>query len=135
MKRFKIVELEDAGREAEWQAYVERALHASLYHALQWRDILLRAFGHRSWYLMAQDRFEFWPPREGAKGREIRSRIFGGSGRTVRRVLSRVQPEYAGFGNARFQSGIFSERAPVRERCGDIARAPARTAGGRSNRT
>src|SRR5436305_1408370 len=55
MKRFKIVELEDAGREAEWQAYVERALHASLYHALQWRDILLRAFGHRSWYLMAQD--------------------------------------------------------------------------------
>ena len=55
MKRFQIMELADAGREAEWQAYVERAPCASLYHALEWRNILLRAFGHRSWYLMAQD--------------------------------------------------------------------------------
>src|SRR5437660_12350880 len=80
-------------------------------------------------------RFEFSPAWEGAKGREIRSHLFGGSGRAARRVLSRVLPEYAGFGDARLQSGIFSERPPLRQRCGDIARAPARTAGGRSNRT
>jgi FemAB-related protein (PEP-CTERM system-associated) len=55
MKHFEVVELADAGREAEWQTYVKSAPHASLYHALEWRDVLLRAFGHRSWYLMAQD--------------------------------------------------------------------------------
>jgi serine/alanine adding enzyme len=55
MKHFEIVELADAGREAEWRSYVESASHASLYHALEWRDVLLQAFGHRSWYLMARD--------------------------------------------------------------------------------
>src|SRR5260370_38660866 len=53
MRHFEVVE--DAGGEAEWQTYVKTAPHASLYHALEWRDVLLRAFGHRSWYLMAQD--------------------------------------------------------------------------------
>ena len=48
MKHFEIVELADAGREAEWQTYVKSAPHASLYHALEWRDVLLPAFGHRS---------------------------------------------------------------------------------------
>lgn len=55
MKHFEIVELADAGREAEWQTYVESTPHASMYHALEWRHVLRRAFGHRSWYLMAQD--------------------------------------------------------------------------------
>src|SRR5689334_5214806 len=55
MKHFEIVELADARRKAEWQAYVARAPNASLYHALEWRDFLLCAFGHRSWYLMALD--------------------------------------------------------------------------------
>jgi serine/alanine adding enzyme len=55
MKHLKIVELADAGHEPEWQTYVESAPQASLYHALEWRHVLLRAFGHRSWYLMAQD--------------------------------------------------------------------------------
>src|SRR5258705_1522091 len=55
MKHCEVVELADAGREAEWQTYAESTPHASLYHALEWRDVLLRAFGHRSWYLMAQD--------------------------------------------------------------------------------
>jgi serine/alanine adding enzyme len=55
MKGLEIVELADAGCEAEWQSYVKSAPHASPYHALEWRDVLLRAFGHRSWYLMAQD--------------------------------------------------------------------------------
>jgi serine/alanine adding enzyme len=55
MKQFEIVEPADAGHEAEWQTYVKSAPHASMYHALEWRDVLQRAFGHRSWYLMALD--------------------------------------------------------------------------------
>jgi serine/alanine adding enzyme len=55
MKHLEIVELADGGREAEWQTYIKNAPNASLYHALEWRDVLRRAFGHRSWYLMAQD--------------------------------------------------------------------------------
>jgi FemAB-related protein (PEP-CTERM system-associated) len=55
MNHFEIVELANAERESEWQTYVERAPHASLYHALEWRDVLRRAFGHRSWYLMVKD--------------------------------------------------------------------------------
>lgn len=54
-RHFEIVELANARREAEWQTYTEGAPHASLYHALEWREVLQRAFGHRSWYLMAQD--------------------------------------------------------------------------------
>jgi serine/alanine adding enzyme len=55
MKQFEIVELAAAGREEEWQAYVNSAPHASLYHALEWRDIVLKTFGHRSWYLMVRN--------------------------------------------------------------------------------
>jgi FemAB-related protein (PEP-CTERM system-associated) len=54
-RHFEIVELANARREAEWQTYIEGAPHASLYHALEWREVLQRTFGHRSWYLMAQD--------------------------------------------------------------------------------
>jgi serine/alanine adding enzyme len=53
MTPVEIVELEEAGRQADWQAYVQSAPNASMYHALEWRDILLRTFGHRSRYLMA----------------------------------------------------------------------------------
>jgi serine/alanine adding enzyme len=55
MKHFEIIELADAGGEAEWRTYVNGASGASVYHALEWRDVLLRAFGHRSWYLMARE--------------------------------------------------------------------------------
>src|SRR6516162_2099611 len=55
MKPFEIVELGCAGCEAEWQIYVKNTPAASMYHALEWRDVLQRAFGHRSWYLMALD--------------------------------------------------------------------------------
>lgn len=55
MKHFEIVELADAAHEEEWRAYVESAQRASLYHTLEWRNVLLHAFGHRSWYLMARD--------------------------------------------------------------------------------
>src|SRR5260221_14703965 len=55
MKHLEIVELADGAREAEWQTYIKNAPNASLYHALEWRDVLRRAFGHRRWYLMAED--------------------------------------------------------------------------------
>jgi FemAB-related protein (PEP-CTERM system-associated) len=55
MKQFEIIEMADVGAEAEWQAYVNGASRASVYHALEWRHVLLRAFGHRSWYLLVRD--------------------------------------------------------------------------------
>jgi FemAB-related protein (PEP-CTERM system-associated) len=55
MKQCAIVELADVRHEAEWQTYVRSVPHASMYHALEWRDVLRSSFGHRSWYLMAQD--------------------------------------------------------------------------------
>jgi serine/alanine adding enzyme len=58
MTQFEIVELGQSRREEEWQAYVTSVPHASLYHTLQWRDIILRTFGHRSWYLMVRSHGE-----------------------------------------------------------------------------
>jgi serine/alanine adding enzyme len=55
MKHFEIVELGQAGGEEDWQAYINRAPNASLYHGFEWRDILAQTFGHRSCYLMARD--------------------------------------------------------------------------------
>src|SRR5258708_26043395 len=74
MKHFEVVELADAGCEAEWQTYVKSAPHASLYHALEWREVLLRAFGHRSWHLMAQDDGK---TRGGLPVVEMKSALFG----------------------------------------------------------
>jgi serine/alanine adding enzyme len=56
MRRFEIVDLSEAGGEDEWHAYVNSMSRASQYHALEWRDIRQRTFGHRSWYLMARER-------------------------------------------------------------------------------
>ena len=39
---------------AAWQRYVFAHPHASLYHRWEWRDVLQRALGHRSHYLLAQ---------------------------------------------------------------------------------
>jgi serine/alanine adding enzyme len=72
----EIVELEEAGREAAWQTYVKSAPLASLYHGLEWRDVLLPAFGHRSWYLMAQDEAE---TRGVLPLIELKSSLFGHS--------------------------------------------------------
>lgn len=38
----------------DWQAYVGSARNASLYHRLEWREILRGTFGHRPRYLMAR---------------------------------------------------------------------------------
>ncbi|WP_046866875.1 FemAB family XrtA/PEP-CTERM system-associated protein [Microvirga massiliensis] len=55
MGAYEVVELGRGGRDEEWQAYVGNAPHASLYHALEWRDILVRSFQHRAVYLMARE--------------------------------------------------------------------------------
>ena len=56
MKHVEVIELSGRRHEHDWQAFVTSTPNASLYHALEWRDILLRTFGHRSWYLMARER-------------------------------------------------------------------------------
>jgi serine/alanine adding enzyme len=55
MADFQIVELAHAQHEAEWNTYVGSVPNPSICHALEWREILHRTFGHRSWYLMARD--------------------------------------------------------------------------------
>jgi FemAB-related protein (PEP-CTERM system-associated) len=55
MKHFEIVETTTARHEAEWQTYIQSSPRASIYHGLEWRDVLQRAFGHRSCYLMVRD--------------------------------------------------------------------------------
>jgi len=37
-----------------WQEYVHHSPQATFYHALGWRDVIKRAFGHRPWYLIAR---------------------------------------------------------------------------------
>jgi serine/alanine adding enzyme len=74
MSRFEIVTLEEVHLEEAWQAWVSSAPNGSLYHTLEWRDVLLSTFKHRSWYLMAR--------REGATHGvlplvEMRSLLFG----------------------------------------------------------
>jgi serine/alanine adding enzyme len=53
MRPFEVNELASADQEKQWQRYVHSCPNASLYHKLEWRDIVVRTFGHRSRYLMA----------------------------------------------------------------------------------
>lgn len=55
MQHLEVVDLAQTGRDDEWQAYVEGNPGASPYHALAWRGISQRSFGHRSWYLMVRE--------------------------------------------------------------------------------
>lgn len=55
MKRIEIVSLAQGALDQEWQRYVNTSPQASQYHRLEWREILLRSFGHRSWYLILQE--------------------------------------------------------------------------------
>jgi serine/alanine adding enzyme len=55
MQQLQVVELADQEHEDAWQTYVRNSPAASMYHLIEWRDILLRTFGHRSRYLMVQD--------------------------------------------------------------------------------
>jgi len=56
MQHLEVVDLSQAGRDDEWQSYVDSVPGASQYHGLEWREIWQRTFGHKSWYLMARDR-------------------------------------------------------------------------------
>ena len=44
----------DATLESRWTDYVARHPQATLFHELCWRDLLLSAFKHRPWYLVAE---------------------------------------------------------------------------------
>jgi FemAB-related protein (PEP-CTERM system-associated) len=62
---------------ALWDAYVQAAPSASLYHLWAWREVIVSTYGHRAHYLVAR------APLSGASIQgvlpliEIRSRIFG----------------------------------------------------------
>lgn len=56
MNDLEIVELGTKDTcDEDWQQYVEACPQASLYHRLEWREILSRTFGHNYHYLMARD--------------------------------------------------------------------------------
>jgi FemAB-related protein (PEP-CTERM system-associated) len=40
-------------RETEWERFVESAPHGSLGHLMQWRNVIVRTYGHTPHYLMA----------------------------------------------------------------------------------
>ncbi len=40
---------------APWTQFVERSASATLFHALPWREVVARTFGHRPLYLLAED--------------------------------------------------------------------------------
>jgi FemAB-related protein (PEP-CTERM system-associated) len=46
----------DASLESKWRAYVAGNPRATLFHELEWRDLLLDAFKHRTHYLIAERR-------------------------------------------------------------------------------
>jgi serine/alanine adding enzyme len=74
MTSFEIIQVTQAEQAKEWQTFVNGARSAALYHSIEWREIFGRAFGHRSWYLMARD-------NAAARGIlplvEIKSTLFG----------------------------------------------------------
>ena len=49
-----IKQLDDAAA-AAWDAYVERAEGASFFHRAGWREVLSRAFGHKPYFLYAEE--------------------------------------------------------------------------------
>src|SRR5258708_17871233 len=69
-------------------------------------------------------RFEFSPARQGAKGREIRSDVFGGNGRGARPLLSRLRPEYGGAANACLPPATLTECAAAPAGCAGLFSAP-----------
>jgi len=38
-----------------WNAYVMNAEEASCYHLIQWKDIIEKTFGHKTYYLLSED--------------------------------------------------------------------------------
>jgi FemAB-related protein (PEP-CTERM system-associated) len=60
---------------ARWNAFVVDCPEATFFHRAEWREVIERAFGHRTWYLYAED----------GEGRvcgvlplaRVRSRLFG----------------------------------------------------------
>ncbi len=112
-----------AGDAAAWDAYVERHPEASAYHRFGWRDVMARAFGHESRYLIAERGYGHEPAA--AQGtREIvgvlplvifRSRLFG------RYVVSLPFVNYG---------GIVADTPEAERALVDAAIAETRAAGG-----
>jgi FemAB-related protein (PEP-CTERM system-associated) len=64
----------DAGRVADWDAFVESCPEATFFHRAGWREVVARAFGHNTHFLFAErdGRIEGVLPLG-----HVRSRLFG----------------------------------------------------------
>ena len=51
----KVIEVTSNDDAVTWDQYVLEHPQASGYHLMAWRGVIEGAFGHRTWYLMAQD--------------------------------------------------------------------------------
>jgi FemAB-related protein (PEP-CTERM system-associated) len=49
-----IVSVLDRGDEPAWDAFVQESREATFFHLSGWRDVIERAFGHRTYYLVAR---------------------------------------------------------------------------------
>ena len=43
------------GDVARWNRFVEDCPEATFFHRAEWRDVIERAFGHPTWYWLAED--------------------------------------------------------------------------------
>ncbi len=50
------VRLYTEGDRERWERFVETAPDSTLYHRIQWKDVVETTFGHRTYYLLAEDR-------------------------------------------------------------------------------
>jgi FemAB-related protein (PEP-CTERM system-associated) len=46
----------EKAREPDWDAFVDRCAEATFFHRSGWREVIRRAFGHRTAYLYAEER-------------------------------------------------------------------------------
>jgi FemAB-related protein (PEP-CTERM system-associated) len=67
--------LDDTGT-ARWDAFVDACPDASFFHKAGWRDVLIQAFGHRPYYLYAEDNGEIVGVLPLG---HVKSRLFGNS--------------------------------------------------------
>lgn len=69
------IKVRELGNEVNaWQSYVCRSPKASFYHHIEWREVIQKAFGHRAFYLIAEQDGDVCGI---APLFEMRSRLFG----------------------------------------------------------
>lgn len=49
------VSIYKGGKSGSWDSYVNSSPSASAYHLIKWRDVIEKSFGHKTFYLIAED--------------------------------------------------------------------------------